>query len=268
MRICWCEQSGEIEDRSALQLALRRCGFDYYRLNWRHGASDTFANVTTEGRASWSVGRSRLYEAASANGYDYYVFADDDIVFGSEPVRALRRAREVLSLARPWTACLASPNWHDARRPPRSLRPSRFPYFMADLEAQIMSSFVAQLTFPVAFDGGWGTLWYPNVGVFVAAPGAQLQLDEIQIRNARSDAAGFYGGVEHQQLGPTIKRATFNETLPSWLLSQLRKRGLKPAATRINAMLVYARLESFGPRSRDRLRAYIDEVRRLAALVA
>lgn len=239
MKICWCEQGGVIEDRAPLTDALHAADIDYYRYNWRHGADDPHANVQAVGRLSWSMGRSVLYEHARRGAYDYYVFADDDVLFKDSAEASVRRLREELERHRPLTACLASKNWHDGwrRRVPGVLRAPVHPYLLADLEVQILSRALAERTFPCLFDGGWGTLWYPNVAVGLLAPRHQLQFNAIRIRNGRRNESGYYGGAAHQELAPKILAATVNDELPRPIRAAIGRYGMQTVAKLGNALL-------------------------------
>lgn len=238
MKLCWCEQGGVIDERGPLIEALRANGFDYYRYNWRHGESDPHANVRSDERLSWSMGRSLLHRQAAARAdYDYYVFADDDVLFDATPASALGQLRDLLQRYRPLTACLASDNWHDAwrRRVPAALRAAVHPFLLADLEVQILSREIAQATFPCLFDGGWGTLWYPNIAVGTHAPRLQLQFNAIRIRNGRQNTSGYYGGVAHESLAPRVRRATINPETPQLFRAAVNRYGVQDTARFVNA---------------------------------
>lgn len=240
LRLCWCEQSGIIdEDRKTLLMALRDNAIDYFRYNWKYGKADPYANVHASGRLSWSMGRSLLYQQAQQKNYDYYIFSDDDVDFSGDPGTSLSLIRNFLSNYQPLTACLGSNNWQDylRRKIPKFLRAKIHSYFLADLQLQIFSSFVAKETFPCIFDGGWKTLWYPNVAVGLYAPSLQLQFNEVTIINRRGNLSTYYGGIEHQKLHQTIDRATFNQMTPKWFRIVIRRFGAKKVAIFINACL-------------------------------
>lgn len=269
VKVCWCEQSGVIEDRASLAHALRDSDIDYFRYNWRHGNDDPYANVYAEERLSWSQGRSLLYEQACRNAYDFYIFADDDVVFMDDTTMSLRRMKEFLSRFQPLTACLASPNWHDTvrRRIPRAFRSLVHPYLIADLEVQIFSDFIAKETFPCIFDGGWRTFWYPNIAVGLSAPSRQLQFNGVTIGNGRANPGGYYGGSEYEELFPIIYTATFNERTPGWVRALTKRYGVNDTVRVINAFLSVRSItgkKALSGRSEQAIRRYFEVARELA----
>jgi hypothetical protein len=270
VKICWCEQSGLLEPRAELVNALAAEGIDFYRFNWRHGRDDPLANVFYDQQLSWSLGRSLLFKQARRETYDYYIFADDDVVFIDDELRSLRLLKALLAKHQPLTACLASDNWHSAlkRRIPKTLRRAVHSYLLADLEVQILSSFIAEQTFPCAFDGGWQTLWYPNVCVALHAPSRQLEFSEISIRNGRKNASGYYGGTAHKELRSVAHFATFHRGVPFWLRTATSQFGVQRTAEAANALLSVVRLRegAFNDAARDGIRKYFAEVRRIARM--
>jgi hypothetical protein len=258
LRLCWCEQSGIVDDRRPLIKALRDNEVDYYRYNWRHGCSDPYANVGSDDRLSWSMGRSLLYEHAARGDYHYYIFADDDVLFDDPPVSSIGRLRRLLDQYRPLTACLASGNWHDEwrRRIPARLRAPVHPFLLADLEVQILSRAIARETFPCLFDGGWETLWYPNVAVGTQAPRHQLQFNAIRIGNGRCNASGNYGGTENERLAARIRRVTINSATPRIFRAATKRYGVHDTARFANACFSLRRAKP-GVQVSDRAWAYI-----------
>lgn len=198
MRIAWLEQSGIIEDRSQVRDALAHAGIDYYRMNWRF-KNDPFAEVKHYGkRVSWSKGRELLYAAISHLRYDYYVFADDDIAFGGSWLHSAERMRSSLEIYKPhiYTVRSAS-DWQESLIDKNT--EGLIPVFLVDLQLQCYARHIAEFAFPVRFDGGWGTLWYPMLHAN-KLPGNVLSDRDLIIYNTRRSVSGHYGGVENNNI--------------------------------------------------------------------
>lgn len=264
MKVCWCEQSGVVEDRSALISALSSLHIDFFRYNWRHD-DDPFATVVYPSGLSWSMGRSLLFTQAST--YDYYIFSDDDVVFVNNIEDSLRQACEVLDEYAPLTATFGGENWHSklTGRIPRWARRDVHPFFLADLQCQILSHAVASKTFPAIFDGGWGTLWYPNIAIALTDVRRQLMLSHVEVSNTRRSADGYYGGEADRDLRPRLIDATINDEVPGILRAAIRRHGMQPVAQKLNLLLAFLPpMSSGGTRISDNERwcEYMRSVRR------
>jgi hypothetical protein len=201
MRVYWCEQSGVLEDRSSFIGALESAGVQFFRLNWRHGSSDPFANVSKDSEnISWSRGRQILFDHVKqlADADDYIVFADDDVSFQDMTVGdAARIISSSLAENRPLCAAVNSSNWHISRYERflnRALRRRSYQVFCADLEIQIMRRDFADIVFPVVFDGGYGTLWYPYFLNNRATKSGTFCISGLTVINTRANLTGNYGG--------------------------------------------------------------------------
>lgn len=197
MKIAWCEQSGLLQERREFERDLQVSGIDYFRFNWRHGSKDPFANVRHEGadKLSWSRGRQLLYEAAQSNNYDYYIFADDDLVLDRPVSDFIKRVRDVIREHQPCILTVKGDSWHEKYL--ANIQQSLVSIFVVDLQFQCLSSAAADFAFPVKFDGGWGTLWYPMLHCNKRR-GSVLNIRDMAIKNASHVAGGEYGGCENQ----------------------------------------------------------------------
>jgi hypothetical protein len=204
MRIAWLEQSGELQDRETLLQSLSQEGIDFYRLNWRDCSNDKYCNVIPDSKCSWSKGRELLYDASSCQNYDYYIFVDDDIIFNVELEEAFNGIKSTLSSLNPAILTIASQTWHESYI--RSTK-AVVPIFLTDLQLQIMRADVARRSFPVKFDGGWGTLWYPVLEANKTNPGSVLSLRNIMITNTRQNLTGEYGGIENKNAADIWRRS-------------------------------------------------------------
>jgi len=247
MNICLLEQSGTVPDNltRVRRAACSRVGWGFHRLNWNqatwlneHEATIRQANVT------WSEGRSRLYESASPDDYDYYVFIDDDIsfhkrysnrctavksIFGnsyakapdvSETAEALHEIERLLVDYRPITGTVFSPtDWgHKWARRPEKLGRDRetFPVACHDLQVQIFRRDVARLAFPSPLSGSGGSMWFAQFAGFIGWPKSQLCLTSLEARNNRHlehhdrDLSQFRSPYQiHSQLAPLVRNSSW-----------------------------------------------------------
>ena len=232
MRIAWLEQSGVLEDRSEVVSALSVAGIDYYRLNWRCD-SDPYANVEKTGeKISWSKGREKLYLHSRKLNYDYYIFVDDDITFHSGIRKGVLEIRETLQKYRPYILTIRSDGDWQEKLISRSLT-GLVPVFFVDLQFQCYARNVAEFAFPVRFDGGWGTLWYPMLQVN-KTPGYVLSHRGLNIFNTRRSADGFYGGMENKNVASIWNRSRPFMGLGVYELS--KKIGIKKTIIHLNNM--------------------------------
>lgn len=220
LRIAWCEQSGIVEDRSALLSALSARSIDYYRFNWKIGLNDPSSNVahTTKSSVSWSKGRELLYFSASKYSYDYYIFVDDDIVFDRPYEDAISEILETLFKYRPSVLTVRSNSWQE--RLVRDKKEAVVAVFVVDLQFQCLSSSVAAFSFPARFDGGWGTLWYPMI-FFNRSPGYVISIRSILLLNKRQNESKNYGGIENDNADNIWKRSRHFMSLHAKVLSFL-----------------------------------------------
>lgn len=206
-KIAWLEQSGQLQDRSDLKHDLDQAGVEFYRLNWRLRNDDPFSNVDVgdNERLSWSKGRERLYEAASINEYDYYIFVDDDLVLDRSVPNFIERVREVLLAHKPCILTVqGSGSWQE--RSIKNKGKKVVPIFIVDLQFQCLGKEAAKFAFPAKFDGGWGTLWYPML-FCNQNPGSVISIRNIIIKNISHAADGEYGGVENKNVESIWRRS-------------------------------------------------------------
>jgi hypothetical protein len=200
VKIAWLEQSGQLQDRADLKRNLEQVGVDFYRLNWRLKNDDPFSNVDVGDnvRLSWSKGRERLYAAASINRneYDYYIFADDDLVLDRPVPDFIKRVKEVLLSHRP---CILTVQGLDSWQEKyiKKTGSNLVSIFIVDLQFQCLGRKAANFAFPAKFDGGWGTLWYPML-FCNQKPGSVISIRDMQIKNISHAADGEYGGQENK----------------------------------------------------------------------
>lgn len=201
MKLFWCEQSGLLEDRSAFVGELKSAGVEFFRLNWRYGSDDPFSNVPKSAdKISWSYGRQLLFDHVKhvANKDDYIILADDDVAFLNMSVEdAIEIIKNSLNICKPLCAAVNSQNWHISRFQHvlnRILRKSSYQIFCADLEVQILRRDFADIIFPVAFDGGYGTLWYPYFMNHQITKSGTLCISRLTVTNTRFNPTGNYGG--------------------------------------------------------------------------
>ncbi|WP_319533720.1 hypothetical protein [uncultured Cohaesibacter sp.] len=221
MKIAWLEQSGLLQERAEWQQQLENAGVAFYRLNWRHAQDDPFANVFPEKdeRLSWSKGRERLYLEAKKKDYDYYIFADDDLVLDRPVTEFFAKIDDVLSEYRPRMLMVKGErSWQEIYIPKTSKSP--VPIFVVDLQFQCLSRETAEFAFPVKFDGGWGTLWYPML-YCNRKPGNVISIRDMSVKNTAHSADGDYGGVENMNAGSIWERSRPYMSLHAWLLSKL-----------------------------------------------
>lgn len=198
-KISWCEQSGLLQERADLENDLHLCGVDYFRFNWRYGQDDPFANVCYDGddKLSWSRGRELLYDTAKKNDYDYYVFADDDLFLDRPVPDFVQRIRDVLDKYHPCILTVRGNSWHENYV--KNFRTQLVSIFIVDLQFQCLSRESAEFAFPVKFDGGWATLWYPMLNCN-KTPGSVVNVRDMLITNSNHTAGGEYGGIENNNV--------------------------------------------------------------------
>jgi hypothetical protein len=197
MRVAWLEQTGTLDFDQEKIDSLKEFGIDYYRYNWKSLDKDPMNNVLAEKGLSWSKGREVLYYEASKEGYDYYMFCDDDVIFEKGFSHGLPIVLDYLSLNRPEVLTVSSGCWQE-RFLIRSKHSESSALFLTDLQMQILSKNLCQKSFPVWFDGGWGTLWYPMFLANKARRGSVHFLRNLKIVNTNSNETFEYGGVENQ----------------------------------------------------------------------
>lgn len=220
MKIAWLEQSGLLQDRKELREQLNKVDVDYYRLNWRHGDEDPFANINAPSgkRISWSKGREQLYNSAKSNDYDYYIFADDDLILDRSVADFIRKIKDSLSEYQPCLLTVRGDSWHE-RFLPKTTK-SIVSIFIVDLQFQCLSRRTAEFAFPVKFDGGWGTLWYPMLNCNKTL-GTVVNIRDMVVKNSASTAQGEYGGVENKNVDSIWDRSRPYMSNHAWLLSKL-----------------------------------------------
>ena len=197
MKIAWCEQSGLIQDRHSLKSELIKNGIDFFRFNWKHGTEDQHSNVFSDkaDKLSWSKGRELLYSTALLGDYDYYIFVDDDLQFDRPIPEALYKIKEILENYRPSILTIRSDKWQERRT--KSLKNPLIFTFVVDLQFQCLEKAVASKTFPVEFDGGWGTLWYPMLWCDKKRKPV-INIRDMKIKNLNRTSDGNYGGIENK----------------------------------------------------------------------
>ncbi len=219
MRLIWCEQSGLLADRTSVRATLQRRGHSFFRYNWKHGAHDPFANLSSPERLSWSKGRELLLSRAlqEARDDDYILMLDDDVEFAAGLDIALAQLESKLREFKPLFACLGSANWHHelVEKFSAIYDPPVARVFLADLEVQIVSAALARHLVPVPFDGGYGTLWHFALVAHRIRSSAVLCFRHVKIRNTRSEAGGEYGGDPHLSID-RIWRACAPIISPEW----------------------------------------------------
>jgi len=197
MRIAWLEQTGALDSNKEKIDSLKEFGIDYYRYNWKYLDKDPMNNISAEKGLSWSKGREALYYEASKENYDYYMFCDDDVVFEKGFSHGLSNVLDYLSLKGPKILTISSGCWQE-RFLAKSKNYKSSALFLTDLQMQILSKNICQKSFPVWFDGGWGTLWYPMFLANKDRRGSVHFLRNLRIVNTNSNETFEYGGVENQ----------------------------------------------------------------------
>ena len=243
MKIAWLEQSGELQDRTALTSALKAEDVTYFRYNWKHGREDPFANVFSSEKRSWSKGRESLYDAASPAEFDYYMFVDDDLVFDGGTREAIRTIKQELLALNPSILTVASSTWQEdyLQRYGKTVS-----IFATDLQLQVIKADLAAISFPAVFDGGWGTLWYPMFQANKTSPGSVVNMRSLKIRNTRRTETGDYGGIENRNAREIWMRSETYMSMHARLIGKIV--GHRSAIKLLNA--VYAVL--WAHRSRPR----------------
>lgn len=219
MKIAWCEQSGLIQDRQFLKDELLSNGIDFYRYNWKYDSKDVHANVFADSntKLSWSKGRELLYYAALENDYDYFIFVDDDLGFDCGISRALKIIISTLSEYVPSILTIRSDKWHEQRLK-WFTKPVVFA-FIVDLQFQCIDRNTARNTFPVKFDGGWGTLWYPMLWCDKKRKPV-ITVRSMLLKNLNSTIDGNYGGIENRNSADIWRRSSAFMSFHARLLSK------------------------------------------------
>ncbi len=183
------EQSGTINDEyTKIKKSLFQTDLcDFYRLNWRY-RNDPDATITAPG-VLWSEGRSLLYESVP-DTYDYYMFMDDDLQFshaGNIPLDEF-----IINLLEEYQPISANFYCHklwgknqitDEMR----IKKNAYPFLCLDLQLTIYSRSFANMIFPVPFHGSDRCMWYAFWLANKLAPGKQICLPEVTIKNTRSE---------------------------------------------------------------------------------
>lgn len=198
MKIAWLVQSDNFtlldhQSNDISQFA------DIYRYNWKRGCEDKSQNTPIKAGLSWSGGRGALYDfARSQKSYDYYVFIDDDIVLndGKKFSDLINYIKKHYSATQAGVFTVRSDCWHEWFLRKFNVEKDKR-IFCTDLQFQMISSEICELSFPVIFDGGWGTLWYP---MFIACKNNNypLSIRCFSISNKNSNKTFEYGGIENQ----------------------------------------------------------------------
>jgi hypothetical protein len=185
LTFCVLEQGKTVQD--PLTIAKRRL-FDtpfsrFVRLNWKT-ADDPLADfVDTD--CCWSEGRSLLFEKAQ-QGFDYYIFIDEDVSFHAPTgVDIARAVQAFLKRYRPLTGTFFDPTTWPFRNGamPGEFGDEPHPICSYDLELHFFSRSFAQLVFPVPFHGSDRSMHYSHWLCYTLFPRKQVCFFGVEIRN-------------------------------------------------------------------------------------
>ena len=199
MKIAWLVQSDNFKLLKKQENEIKEFA-DLFTYNWKIGNKDPYQNTSIAPDLSWSVGRSKLYEfAQNQSEYDYFVFIDDDVVMNDNQTFSNYGDTNIDLFT------ISSGCWQEWFIRKLGFRKD-CNIFCTDLQFQMISNKLCKDVFPVAFDGGWGTLWYP---MFVTAKRGNYtrNIREFSITNTNSNPTYNYGGVENQNSSDIWRRS-------------------------------------------------------------
>jgi hypothetical protein len=164
--------------------------FDFYRLNWFE-EGDSLANFTKIGLCC-SEGRAYLFDKVKNDGYDYYLFLDDDIIFNDENITS--KITNYFLEYKPLIGTFLTDKWHMnwAKDKQKKIKKKAvFPIACYDMCVQFFKREFAELMFPPVIHGAHRAFWYASFICFKLYPKKQQLHSQIEFKNSRNSKQVF-----------------------------------------------------------------------------